>query len=136
MTKNISITSAFILVLSLAFTACKKDDDDDHTPVSATIVIEEPTLNDTVALGEELHMEGTITGTADLHGYVISAIKASNQAVLYTQSYDNHASSYNFHEHWVNDVTDTTIVTVRVDVTKDHDGNHEIKEVNVVCLPQ
>ncbi|MGV3630215.1 MAG: hypothetical protein ACO1O6_03375 [Bacteroidota bacterium] len=124
---------ALVLGTGITFISCEKDKEEEHA--TATISFEEPVTGDTIASGAEMHMEGTILGTGELHGYTLSVINAANQAVLFTKTYDTHASSYNFHEHWVNNVTDTTAVKVRMDVTEDHDGNHEIKEVNVVCLP-
>ena len=129
--KNFSIIITTALSVTLLFVSCKKEE----APVTATITFEEPTANDTIAAGEELHMEGTISGSAELHGYTLTATSTSTQAVLHSASYDEHASAYNFHEHWINNVTDTTILKVKVDVNKDHDGNHEVKEINVVCLP-
>ncbi|MCE3294742.1 MAG: hypothetical protein K0R65_456 [Crocinitomicaceae bacterium] len=129
-----TILIALILGAGLALISCKKDKEDE-TNATASINITEPGLNDTIAAGEELHVEGVISGTGELHGYVITLRNAADQAVFLTADYDSHATSYNFHEHWVNTVTDTTIVTVKVDVTEDHDGNHEVKELNVVCLP-
>jgi hypothetical protein len=98
--------------------------------------IVEPINNDTIAFNEEVHFEGTVSGSAEMHGYTVTFTNGTTSSVLYTKSYDIHANSYNFHEHWINNVTDTTIVKLKIDVTKDHDGNHEVKEVNVVCLPQ
>lgn len=125
------ILSVTIFTL-LAFTSCNKEE----TPVTATITIEEPSINDTITLGEELHFEGTVSGTGEMHGYTITFTNNMNAATLKSASYDTHASSYNFHEHYVNDLTDTAIVTAKIDVTLDHDGNHEQKQINVLCLPQ
>ena len=134
--KRYILIFALMLGASITFISCDKDKPgEEETPVSATITMSEPGVNDTIAQGGELHIEGLITGTGELHGYTVSITNTVSQAVLYTVTYDTHVSAYNFHEHWVNNVTDTTTVKVKVDVTKDHDGNHEIKEVDVVCLP-
>jgi hypothetical protein len=135
MTKANLYKLAFFLTLSLTVISCKKEEVVDEV-VTATINVTEPSSTDTIVFNDELHIEGTISGSAELHGYTISYINTSSNAVLKTVTYDVHSSSYNFHEHWVNNVLDTTIVKAKIDVTKDHDGNHEIKEVNVVCLPQ
>jgi hypothetical protein len=134
MKKNI-LTIGFIIGLVVTLFSCKKDEEKEEL-VNATITIIEPTANDTVALNEEVHFEGTVAGTGEMHGYTVTFTNTSNSATLYTIAYDVHATSYNFHEHWINNVTDTTIVKATIDVTKDHDGNHEIKDITVVCLPQ
>lgn len=131
--KNINLKFGVILAIGLILFSCKKEEE---IPVTATINFTEPAVNDTIVFGSEVHIEGTISGSAEMHGYTVTAVNNSNQAVLLSKSYTNHASSYNFHEHFVNNVTEITNVKVKVDVEKDHDGNHEIKEVNIVCLPQ
>ncbi len=133
--KKSIITLSITIVFGVSLNSCNKEKEEIETPVSATISVVEPSLNDTIFLGQELHIEGTIVGTDNMHGYVISARNSVTDSVLFTANNDIHAAAYNFHEHWVNNVSDTTLVTVKVDVTKDHEGNHEIKEVNVVCLP-
>jgi hypothetical protein len=56
--------------------------------------------------------------------------------MVYSQDYDIHSDLYTVSDSWINDVVDTSIVQATVDVIKDHEGNHEIKSVSVVCLPQ
>lgn len=132
--KNIHFKVLTVLLVTFSLYSCKKEEVE--TPVTATISIAEPTSTDTIALNEEVHFEGTVSGSAEMHGYTVTFTNGTTSSVLYTKSYDIHSSAYNFHEHWINNVTDTTIVKLKIDVTKDHDGNHEVKEVNVVCLPQ
>jgi hypothetical protein len=122
----------FILfsVLFIGLTACHKDEN-----VTATINLMEPMENDTLAFGTELHMHGTIVGTGELHGYSLSLKNVSTNAILFSASNTAHQETYAFDEHWVNNVTDTTVVQVSVDVTLDHNGNKGNKKVNLICLP-
>jgi hypothetical protein len=122
----------FILfsVLFIGLTACHK-----HEDVTATINLMEPMENDTLAFGTELHMHGTIVGTGELHGYSLSLKNVSTNAILFSASNTAHQETYAFDEHWVNNVTDTTVVQVSVDVTLDHNGNKGNKKVNLICLP-
>lgn len=125
-----------LLLIALCFTftffsACKKDVE----ATSADITIIEPLENDTILNTMELHMAGTITGNGDLHGYTVSVINSATDSVVYSAGSTTHASSYSFHEHWVNNVTDTTIMKVTVDVVLNHEGTKTSKTVNVVCLP-
>jgi hypothetical protein len=132
----IKISSFIILSTSLFFAlvSCKKEEE--PTVVNATISISEPANNDTIAYNQEVHFEGTVSGNAEMHGYSVTFTNLTTNAILHSSTYPSHASSYNFHEHWVNNVTDTTQVKLKIDVEKDHDGNHEIIEITVVCLPQ
>jgi hypothetical protein len=122
----------FILsgALFIGLTACHK-----HEDVTATINLMEPMENDTLAFGTELHMHGTIVGTGELHGYSLSLKNVSTNAILFSASNTAHQETYAFDEHWVNNVTDTTVVQVSVDVTLDHNGNKGNKKVNLICLP-
>jgi hypothetical protein len=80
-------------------------------------------------------MHGTIVGTGELHGYSLSLKNVSTNAILFSASNTSHQETYAFDEHWVNNVTDTTVVQVSVDVTLDHNGNKGNKKVNLICLP-
>lgn len=129
------LNSLLILSISTLIIACKKEKVEAEEPVTATINITEPSMNDTIALNEELHVVGTIVGSAELHGYEIKIINLTSNNELFLYQFHEHLASYNFHEHWVNNVTDTTLVKVKVDVELDHEGNKTEKELSVVCLP-
>ena len=118
-----------ISVFTMLLTSCHKD-------VTASITIVEPTSIDTIPLSNEIHFEGTIDGTAEMHGYTITFTNMTSGATLLAKTDESHAEIYKFHEHWINNVTDTTTVKLSIVVEKDHDGNTETKETTVVCLPQ
>jgi len=121
-----------VLTATVVFSACKKED---NGADNVTITFTEPQENDTVASWNQVHMEGTVTGDGTMRGYTLSAINSSTGEVLYTTTYNVKAKAYNFHEHWINNLQDTTTVIVRMDVLKDVAGNYEVKERKVVCLP-
>jgi hypothetical protein len=122
----------FIPVLTLVLlSSCHKNEG----PVTATISFTEPAIGDTLALGEELHAEGTVTADGEMHGYTLSFYNVTTGQTIYTGSTENHSDAYSFHEHWVNNVSDTSTIRVRLEVVIDHDGNTTKKDINVVCLP-
>jgi hypothetical protein len=126
--KSISI----ILLALLVFSSCKKKETE---ATSATITFSEPSLDDTIAAYNQLHMEGTIEGNNTLEGYRVKLTNYSTGAEIYSKSYDTRAEAYNFHEHWTNNLADTTKVTVNVIVNLDKSGNTMNKTRNVVCVP-
>jgi len=128
--KRYFFVSLSILVLTLS-AACHKD----HEASSAEITFIEPSLNDTIANAAELHVEGTISADGEMHSYTLKISNAANDSVYFTKSSSQHAESYAFHEHWVNNLTDTTLVKVTVEVELNHEGAKTSKTVNVVCLP-
>ncbi len=125
----------FILIIALSglsFFSCKKDKKGAENVV---ITFTEPSLNDTIPSWNQIHMEGTISADGQMRGYTVSAINASTNEVLFTSTYDVASNAYNFHEHWINNLYDTTTVMVRVEVKKDDNGAAEIQERSVICLP-
>ena len=120
-----------LIAVGILVVACKKQAE----ASVATINFIEPTVGDTIAFGEELHCEGTVLGNGELHGYTLTMVNLLNNQTVYSASSSAHAESYVFHEHWVNNVTDTATIKVLLEVELDHDGNKSAKELNVVCLP-
>lgn len=126
-----------IVIISIALTglligACKKDK---SGAKSVQINFTEPAVGDTIASWNQIHMEGTVTGDGEMKGYTVSAVNASTGALLFTKTYDVKSKAYNFHEHWINNLYDTTTVTVKVEVIKNDGGELETATRNVVCLP-
>ncbi|MEN9997390.1 MAG: hypothetical protein RI922_380 [Bacteroidota bacterium] len=119
-------------ILAIAIISCKKEE----VEVTATITISSPSENDTIPFGQAVHLTGTVTGSAEMHGYTVSYTNVTTGSTLLSQVHDVHAASYALDETWTNNVTDTAVVKLLVDVEKDHEGNMEMKEVTVVCLPQ
>jgi len=128
--KNNLINLAIVAVL-FSITSCHKGD-----ATSATIEIMEPMVNDTVAYNDSLHFEGTIVGNGTMYGYELSYTNAQTGEKYLDLPSEEKAKSYAFHEHWHNQVTDTTSVVVKVVATLDHKGTKTEKLVQVVCLPQ
>lgn len=126
-----------IVIISIALTgllisACKKDK---SSAKLVEISFTEPSVGDTIPSWNQVHMEGTITGDGEMKGYTVSAVNTSTNVVLFTKTYDVKAKAYNFHEHWMNNLYDTTTVMVKVEVIKNDKGELETATLNVVCLP-
>ncbi len=138
--KTISLKLAFISIIALAVISCKKekepDHHDDHDQVG-TPVITVTSFNDgdTLPSGAELHMNGTIASTTEMHGYSIVLHNHATMQDVFSVNVHNHATSYNFHEHWTNNVADTSTVMFTLDAIKDHDGGKVTKVMHIVCLP-
>jgi len=120
---------AFIVLLSV--TSCHKGD-----ATSATIDIMEPMANDTIPYDDSLHFEGTIVGDGTMYGYQLTYANAYTGDEYVKMESEEKAKSYAFHEHWHNQVTDTTMVTVKVEATLNHTGLKTEKYLYVLCLPQ
>ena len=121
--------AAFAILFSIS--SCHKGD-----ATTATIDIMEPILGDTIAFNEELHLEGSITGNGKMYGYKLIFADAFSGNEFESMTSEEKSKSYSFHEHWINQVTDTTMVTVKVEATLNHDGMKTEKYLQVLCLPQ
>jgi hypothetical protein len=115
----------------LLVTSCHKGD-----ATSATIDIMEPMANDTIAYNDTVHFEGTINGNGKMYGYKLSFANAFSGDEYASFSSEAKAKSYAFDEHLHNQFTDTTMVTLKVEATLDHNGIKTNKYMNVLCLPQ
>lgn len=120
-----------MVLLALGTFACNKDD---NPAENVIISLTEPTSGDSIASYNSVHCEGTITANGKMKGYSVYFIEESSGNVLYQSDYDTKADSYNIHEHWLNNVSTTTQVTIRIVVQKDEKGSTETKEVTVTCL--
>lgn len=120
-------------IITLTIFACKKEVE---AEVTATITIFAPATNDTIPFGQAVHLTGTVTGSAEMHGYTVTYTNITTGSTILSQVYDVHAASYALNETWTNNVTDTSTVKLHINVEKDHEGNMEMKEITLVCLPQ
>lgn len=129
MKNTILILGLFTVLFSM--NSCNKNE-----ASKADITVMEPAVDDTVAFNDSVHFEGTIIGDGELHGYTLTYTNTTTGQSLLSATSETHATSYAFHEHWLNNLTDTTTVTLKVEVELDHEGHKISKEMNVVCLPQ
>lgn len=129
MKKTVFSLATFAILVSIS--SCHKGD-----AIAATIEIMEPILHDTVPFDDSLHFEGTIVGDGTMYGYELSYTNAQTGEKYLDLSSEEKAKSYAFHEHWHNQVADTTQVIVKAIATLNHKGTKTEKLVQVVCLPQ
>jgi len=128
--KNITLIISLLITL-IVITSCKKE----KSATTADINFTEIAEGDTIAFGDTVHIEGTIIGNGELHGYQLQLIDIISAETLLSKNSETHALSYVFDEHWVNNFTDTATIKVLLEVELDHDGNKSLKEISVVCLP-
>jgi len=119
-------------IIALTIFSCKKEEE---AEVTATITISAPAANDTIPFGQAVHLTGTVTGSAEMHGYTVTFTNLTSGNPVFSKVYDLHSASYSIDETWTNNVSDTSTVQLKIVVEKDHDGNLETKTINVVCLP-
>lgn len=133
---NTYTLSIFALLL-LVSTACRKEEnkhkmDNSHSENEVTIQLSTNASNDTLEYGAELHINGSVVGTQELHGYQLVLKNMMTDSVLFETGEHDHANTYNIHGHWVNDLENTTGLHLTLTVEKDHDGGILTKELHLV----
>jgi hypothetical protein len=128
MKKMNQLVFAAVILGITALSSCKKD----VTP-TATLTIMEPMAMDTVAIGDTVHMEGTVVGSGELHGYSLSLTNLSTGQIVYSGSTDVHQTSYAFDEHWINNVAGVSTMRLSLTVNLDHEGHTTTKSVEFMA---
>jgi hypothetical protein len=130
MTKSIFVFAT----LAVTLFSCKKEKEEEV--VTATITFNTPSANDTIPFGAAVHLTGTVSGSAEMHGYTVTFTNLTTGSDVFAEIHEVHAANYALDYSWTNNVADTSVLKLVVDVEKDHDGNMEMKELTIVCLPQ
>lgn len=139
--KKYIFKTAILALALVTIASCKKKDDDitdeEETHVSTPATINVTTLNDgdTIQSGAMLHISGTITAASEMHGYQLIIHNHATMTDVYTTESTAHTASYSFDDHWTNNVTDTSMMMLKITAVLDHDGNQTQKVINFVCLP-
>lgn len=112
-TQTILMAVVVLLALTASVSSCKKNEN--KAPVISLV---EPEDNSTVTVGNEIHVEGTMTDDESLHEAAILVIKGTD-TVLATYPTVHELTSYPFHVHA--DAATAGTYTVKV-FAEDHDG--------------
>lgn len=124
--KTIALLSAIMLL-----SACKKDE----KATNVSFVFNEPLAGDTIQSYNSLHVDGSVSADGNMYGYSVTLRNNSTNTIVFEKSYDTKSKAYNFHEHWLNNVTDTALITVQVAVKIDENGTLQTGEASALCLP-
>lgn len=129
-----------IFSISVSLTACKRDKEDEQpqTPnpaLTANISVSSPEENASYTLGEEVHINATVTADFQMHGYHVYIINLTADDTVFYVHPHAHGTSYDIHEHWTNDVTEHSDMKLKIIATLDHDGTTAVKEVPFHCHP-
>lgn len=126
-----------ILILALSvfpfYTACRSSEHD-HDPAvenKVTILIAKPVDQSTVKQGDSLEISGSISATAEIHGYEILVRNLSDSSVLLDTGEHDHITSATIRYKWKNPFKDSTRIGLEFKAVKDHAGNTESKSVQV-----
>lgn len=121
--------SLLLAVAGLAFVACNKDNDHDHSN-TATINILSPVEGQVVAAGATLIISAEASAPEELHGWeIILRNKATGVQIDNFDEHD-HGTSFQVEQDWVANVPPGTEVELEFIVVVDHEDNTNSKKVN------
>lgn len=122
-------TIGLFLLLAVAFSSCKKDEQNEETAFSGNIVLNSPENGTVISGGSGFQIIATITGNKEMHGYVLTLYNNNDQTVLYTSHDLDHATSYSINELATHNLTVSTPLKLVIEVEVDHDGETMKKEI-------
>lgn len=106
-----------------------------HEENSATITISSPDPALYFVGGDTVFIQGSVVAKSEMHGLTIQLLNDANDSVMYTYSNQEHLSSYNFNQFYVNEVANHTDVRLEVTAELDHDGNEAKKTMLLHFYP-
>ncbi len=134
--KNISII-AIVTLLTFSINACK-DDEETVTPepTAVTFDISDPVAGTMYGKGDTVFINGMISYDVEMHGYEINIINTSNNdTVVFNKHAHSDSKMFHIHEHWVNNVSGHSNMTLSIEALTDHSGASQTKEISFHCHP-
>jgi hypothetical protein len=139
--KNIlsGLLSVIAISSMLSFSACKKEEDDDHDHTTADTVkpalsISSPTDMKVYYSGDTVWIKGSVSD-ASLHELLIKITKDSDGSVLFSEAPVVHdMTSYAINTFWKSQVSDHSNAKVIV-LAEDHSGNVSSDTVRIHIMP-
>ncbi|HEY1045826.1 MAG TPA: hypothetical protein VGF79_05265 [Bacteroidia bacterium] len=137
--KSIKLNLILLAVLAIAFSSCKKEEDDhSHDSTSDTskpvITISSPVSTAMYNNGDTIKIRGKVTDNS-LHELLIKVVNDANGAVLYSTAPTVHdLTTYSFSVDWKSSVTDHTNASIIV-LAEDHSSNVSSDTVHVHIMP-
>lgn len=128
--KNIMI-AGIIAIATITLFACKKSDD---APPAAKLTIASPLSNQTFHFGDTVHIEGTASNVASLHGYDVSILNSNNDTLFHEHEH-THAAQLDIDEIWINNQSVAQELKVIVVVPVNHEGEELKQEIMINVLP-
>lgn len=136
MNKTYKTLFALIVLFTISFTACKKDDET-TTPEDPKVNFSftNPEAGKMYDNGDTVHMDGMISWENEMHGYEITLTNTSMDSVVFSKHEHEDGNTFHIHEAWKNNVMHHSDMKLTIDALTDHDGAKETKEIIFHCHP-
>lgn len=131
----------FLFLAGLAlFSACSKEKTVEvikEVPTArATINIAQPVAGATFQQGDTVRIIGTLSAPATLHGYTVTIRNESDHGKeVFFCHWHAHAKNLTVDTVWINTLSGTSDMSLKIDAVIDHGGNSEGKAVPFKTTP-
>lgn len=116
-----------VLAGSLSLFSCKKEKKSEPEKVSAVVTLTNPHEGDTIQ--GNFAINGSISGTANLHGYQITITNTSNDSIIYQNEIHDHLADFTVNQTVTHGFSSYTPLKLDLVVALDHDGSTVSKSV-------
>lgn len=116
-----------ILAGSISLFSCKKEKKSEPENVTAVVTLTNPHEGDTIQ--GNFTINGTIAGTANLHGYQVTITNTSNDSIIYQNEVHDHLADFTVNQTVNHGFSSYTPLKLNLVVALDHDGNTVSKTV-------
>lgn len=116
-----------ILAGSFSLFSCKKEKKSEPENVTAVVTLTNPNEGDTIH--GNFTINGTIAGTANLHGYQVTITNTSNDSIIYQNEVHDHLADFTVNQTVNHGFLSYTPLKLNLVVALDHDGNTVSKTV-------
>jgi hypothetical protein len=120
-----------ILILAFAsIVGCNKENVN-----NAYFSIISPEVQSYYVGGDTIRIIGSVVGDSELYGLSVQLLNDANDSILFTYSNEEHLTSYNFNQFYVNQVAEHMDVRLEVVAELDHEGNEAKKTMLLHLYP-
>lgn len=124
-----------ITVMAVSISSCQKKEEVPAQPDKVDIEITSPKADLVYHKGDTIKIAGTATYVSQMHGYTVAIYKKGSETPLYEGSEHTHGDKLAIEEHWVDTLSESSALTLKVNVIIDHDNNTSTKELDFSSQP-
>lgn len=113
----------------LLLAACQKRDEDNFQSDNLKINITKPAETSSFRKGDTVFIEADVYYTSQLHGYSIEINNQQGTQNFFTLNEHVHGDRFNVNTYWIDTLSQSTDLLLKLTVQADHEGSQQSKEV-------
>lgn len=124
-----------ITVMAVSISSCQKKEEVPAQPDKVDIEITSPKADLVYHKGDTIKIAGSATYVSQMHGYTVAIYKKGSDTLLYEGSEHTHGDKLDIEEQWVDTLSESSALTLKVNVIIDHDNNTSTKVLDFSSQP-